>query len=85
MAFKKSWLTWDKFLHFFTSKTANIQSANTPILPPCPAVLSEFEPVSFTQLKDFVSHTKPSTCPLDILPTCLLKEVFDTVGPTILS
>lgn len=66
------------FKHFFTL----LHQYNTQH-PVCPAVLSEFEPVSFTQFKDFVSHTKPSTCALDILPTCLLKEVFDAVGTTI--
>lgn len=77
------------FLHFFTNKIANIQSAisppayDPPAFPPCPAVLSEFEPVSFTQLKDFVLHTKMSTYPFDILPTRLLREVFNTVGSTI--
>ena len=39
--------------------------------------------MSLAHIIDIVTHTKPTSCHLDILPSCLLKEVFDTVGPTI--
>lgn len=68
----------------------NIRSAisppayNAPAFPRYSAVLSKFEPVSLDHIIDIVTHTEPPSCPLDILSPCLLKEVFDTVGPTIL-
>lgn len=45
---------------------------------------------SFTYFANSLLHTlskyemKPSTCPLDILPIQFLKEVFDTVTPSVL-
>ena len=43
-----------------------------------------FEPVSLMFLKEIISHMKSATCSLDVIPTKFLKEVLDTVGPSIL-
>ena len=43
-----------------------------------------FEPVSLPFLKKLISQMKPAMCSLDFIPTKFLKEVIDTVGPSIL-
>lgn len=79
------------FLRFFTSKLDTIQSQISPPaydlsdLSSCSSVLTNFEPFSLSSLTHIISHMKPCTCPLDLIPPRLLKEVLDTVGPCILS
>ena len=51
----------------------------------CPAVLNQFEPISISFLSEVVHHMRPTNCPLDCIPSRLLKDVFDTVGPCMLS
>ena len=77
---------------FFISKVANILSNITPSLPTPPplyhttqASLSSFSPVSLQDLTTLVTSMKSSSSPLDILPTSMLKEVFSSVGPSLLS
>ncbi len=41
--------------------------------------------MSLSELNDLVKHVKPSACPLDVVPTRLLKETMPTVGPFISS
>lgn len=83
--------TCEYFLRFFTSKLDTIQSQISPPaydlsdLSSCSSVLTNFEPFSLSSLTHIISHMKPCTCPLDIIPPRLLKEVLDTVGLTILS
>ncbi len=50
-----------------------------------PAFLSHFETLSLCTLKDTIAKWKPSSSPLDVMPARLLKEVFNSVGPMILS
>lgn len=50
----------------------------------CPAVFDQFEPVSFSSLSEVVHHLRSINCPLDSIPSRLLKEVFNTVGSSIL-
>lgn len=52
--------------------------------PPVPAVFEMFEPVSLSLLSEVVQGMSPTNCPLDIIPTKMLKQVFDTVGPCVL-
>ena len=33
--------------------------------------------MSFSCLTDLVSHMQPTTCPTDLIPSCLLKDVFN--------
>lgn len=82
-------ISYEDFLQFFANKTENIWSAITPqsydssSFPPCSTVLTMFEPVSLCQIVDIVSHSRPTTCSTDTLPTHLLRNVFNTIGPTV--
>lgn len=53
-------VTCNEFLNFFSPPTND-----HAIVLCCP----EFEPVFLVHVKDIVSHTKLTTCPLDIVPT----------------
>ena len=81
----------EQFLHFFIDKVANIRSSISPSHvnhPPPPApttTMNQFKSLSLPCLADIVSHMKPTTCSSDILPSRLLKEAFDSLGPSILS
>ena len=48
-------------------------------------VLDQFEPISIFSLAEVVHHLRPTNCPSDSIPSRLIREVFDTVGPCILS
>lgn len=81
----------EKFCAFFTEIFLNIRSqctGSSPVLDTgCsfdPVGLCHFEPVSLSELTQVVQSLKPSDCPLDSLPTKLLKSVFDVIGPFIL-
>ena len=44
-----------------------------------------FQPITLPSLIEMVSSMTSATCPLDIIPTAFLKDVFDVAGPSILS
>lgn len=76
---------------FFIDK---VSLARTQISPPtfdpsapptCSPAFHQFEPISLSQLEEVVSHLKPSGSPHDAIPPRLLKEVFSTIGPIVLS
>lgn len=46
---------------------------------------SSFDPVSLLFLSDILAHMKPATCSRDFIPTRFLKEVFNIVGPSVLT
>ena len=46
--------------------------------------MDTFEPVTLLFVQDIVKHLKPSGSPADIVPSRLFKEVFQTVGPSLL-
>ncbi|XP_010765722.1 RNA-directed DNA polymerase from mobile element jockey-like, partial [Notothenia coriiceps] len=50
----------------------------------CPAVLDHFEPVSLSSLSDIVKHLRPTNCSSDSIPSRLLRDVFESVGASIL-
>lgn len=82
----------DRFLRFFAEKISVLRSLLTSssdldphIVSMCPAVLDHFEPISLAALQEVVHHLRPTNCPSDNIPSRLLKEVFDTVGTSILS
>uniref|UniRef100_A0A3Q3ET90 Reverse transcriptase domain-containing protein n=1 Tax=Labrus bergylta TaxID=56723 RepID=A0A3Q3ET90_9LABR len=81
----------EKFLIYFTNKVKDIRQQ---IIPPdrildtsreLNSYFSSFEPVPLTFLAEILTHMKSATCSLDFIPTTFLKEVFNTVGPSILS
>ena len=51
---------------------------HSPLAPS--VVLDKFEPVSLLHLAEAVQNLLNSYCPLDIVPTKVLKEVFTPVG-----
>ena len=83
----------DQFMDFFISKItkikATLQNSTSnrdylPTLPVCPVSvkLSEFELVSTETVAKLVRSSKSKTCPLDPLPTNLVKECIDVLAPT---
>ena len=81
----------ENFKNFFIEKVNDLRSAHTFIAPdpsssPVPAAsLSQFQPISLTSLTDVVSHLRSTNCPSDCVPSRLLKEVFDSIGTTVLT
>lgn len=55
----------------------------TPLAPP--AVFEMFQPVSLSLLSEVVLGLRPTDCPLDIIPSKILKQTFNTVGPSLLT
>ena len=49
-----------------------------------PAQSAVFEIISLSSLTKVVSGLKPTNCPLDIIPAKFLKEVFSSVGSSLL-
>ncbi len=55
---------------------------------PCvsrPVTLENCSPITIEYLTKVVSSMKSSSCPLDVVPTVLFKNVIDTIGPCMLS
>uniref|UniRef100_A0A8C5GQG5 Reverse transcriptase domain-containing protein n=1 Tax=Gouania willdenowi TaxID=441366 RepID=A0A8C5GQG5_GOUWI len=75
------------FLNFFVNKVEDIRaSITTPLVSLCTSVApvstwSSFSPVSLQDIQDLVRKMKPTSSPVDIIPTSLLLNVFDEVGP----
>lgn len=79
----------ENFLTFFIIKINDrvliTPPAHGPSVPPVwLTVLNQFNPVSLSHLHDIIIHLKPTYCPLDIVPARLIKETFNTIGPTVL-
>uniref|UniRef100_A0A3B3BU57 Reverse transcriptase domain-containing protein n=1 Tax=Oryzias melastigma TaxID=30732 RepID=A0A3B3BU57_ORYME len=84
----------ETFLSFFIEKVRSVRnsmrltaasaSVSSPS-PPRPVILDTFSPVSLPELVRLVGTMKSSSCSLDLLPTPLLKDVFQSIGPCVLS
>ena len=80
----------ENFLQIFIDKIASLRALVSPpaidpsVLVPCAAKMDTFEPVTLLFVQDIVKHLKPSGSPADIVPSRLFKEVFQTVGPSLL-
>ena len=77
------------FQTFFIGKITALRSAHPltaldPISPPLTTTFGQFEPISIALLRDIITHLRPTSCPSDCIPSHLLKEVFDSVGTSIL-
>ncbi len=57
-------------------------SADSFVFTVCPAVFDQFELAS---LREIIGKMKPSSCSLDIIPSQILKQTFETIGPKIKS
>jgi len=82
----------ESFLNHFVSKVNDIRKSITVPsqtisvnIKPLLNVLTEFIPLSFSALSSLLSEMKTTTCCLDVIPTKFLKDVFNVVGPTILT
>ena len=81
----------EELLKIFISKVEDIRLNIFPsthditVSLVCSSTLDSLQSISLPSLIKFVSSMKPAVSPLDIVPTSLLKEVFDTAGPSILS
>lgn len=70
---------------------SNIRTATHHVVPDpsivslCTAVFEDFVPVSITDLSKTVQGLRYSVCSLDSLPAKLFKDVFETIGPFVLS
>jgi hypothetical protein len=83
----------DVFIDFFTKKVADIraeldQSALHSVNPshvdvPPACSLASFQPISENDLREIILKSKPTTCPLDPLPTPLLVENLDVLLPAL--
>ncbi|XP_044033242.1 uncharacterized protein LOC122866993 isoform X2 [Siniperca chuatsi] len=49
------------------------------------SILDCFTPISLQDLVDLVGSMKPSSSPVDILPTSMLKNVLGSIGPCLMS
>lgn len=77
---------------YFVDKVASVKQSiknmsNTFDLcsSPVRSMFNVFEPVSLPLLSDVVQGLRLTNCPLDIIPSKMLKQVFNTVGPCLLS
>ncbi len=81
----------EKFLHFFINKIeavrANIVLPSTflSIFTECSAVFNQFELVFLASLREIIVKMKSSICGMAIVPPCLLKDSFETIGPKFLA
>lgn len=61
-------------------------SADDPsVSVPCPVVINKFKPVTSFSLQEIDDHLKPFGSLNDAVPSYLFREVFPTVGPSVLA
>uniref|UniRef100_A0A3Q3FPG6 Reverse transcriptase domain-containing protein n=2 Tax=Labrus bergylta TaxID=56723 RepID=A0A3Q3FPG6_9LABR len=78
-------------MSFFTAKVDKIYQQLTPnisslpvFLPPLSHSLSSFKLPSVAEISDLIQKSKPSTCPLDPLPTVLVKACLPPLSSLIM-
>uniref|UniRef100_A0A669B0J7 Reverse transcriptase domain-containing protein n=1 Tax=Oreochromis niloticus TaxID=8128 RepID=A0A669B0J7_ORENI len=80
----------EKFLTHFTGRILSLRVSHPPVMSQAPALrcstnLNQFNPVSLPTLKGIVDHLKNSNAAHDILPSRIIKDGFNIIGPCILS
>jgi len=60
-----------------------VVSDTQPHFPIDITTFDQFQAVSYTELWDIVKHMKLSTTPYDPIPSQIIKDAFDAVGPSI--
>lgn len=78
----------EKFLNYFLDKITALRSSYLPIVDTSStsepsSVLEQFEPVSFLTLKEIIGQTKNSNSRHDLLPSRIIKNALNTIGPCI--
>jgi len=81
-------LTATDFSNFFRSKVANIRaataSANPPVINPRPSTsFSQFQPATVEEITHLINTMPAKSCPLDPIPTSLLKRLAPHIAPVI--
>ena len=79
------------FLEFFTDKIERIRASFTAptspdpfSFPPTPPTkLLNFLPATLSEVRQLIFSSSNKQCPLDPLPTFLIKQCFDELGPII--
>ena len=83
----------NSFLQFFSDKIDRICSkfslsdSPDPFLFPIisPPNLSNFNPTTFSEIRNLIFSSQNKQCELDSIPTFFLKLCFDELGPTIIN
>ena len=83
----------NSFLQFFSDKIERIRSKFSPSDSPDPFLfpiipppnLSNFNPTTFSEIRNLIFSSQSKQCELDSIPTFLLKLCFDELGPTIIN
>ena len=78
---------------FFSDKIERIRSKFSPSDSPDPFIfpiipppnLSNFNPTTFSEIRNLIFSSQNKQCELDSIPTFLLKLCFDELGPTIIN
>lgn len=84
-----SMLTPDMFASYFTDKVTTISSQfSEPVLlsslpPASEASLSSFSPLNESEVTRLLLDSKPTTCPLDPIPSHLLQAIEPTITPAV--
>ena len=81
----------NSFLEFFTDKIDRIRTKFTLSTTPdpfelpktLPPKLFDFLPVTLSEIYELISTSSNKQCKLDSMPTSLLKQCFDELGPII--
>ncbi len=79
------------FSRFFCDKITTLRSQLQPLANVSPAfccssaIWSAFDPVSLQSLKEIIDNLKPSFCSHNVLFPRILKQIFDSVGPSLVS
>lgn len=75
--------TCEDFLNFFVRKIELIRADFRAALTPSSRIFDGFDLVSLPALAGIVKHMKLSSIPLDPIPPRFLKDLFETMGPSI--
>lgn len=86
-------LNCEDFLHFFNDKIAGIHTTipkvqvdpSFDLAVPCSTEWSEFHLMNLPVLADIVVHLKPSSSKGDVMSPHFFKQIFASVGTTVLN
>lgn len=78
------------FLHFFVNKIRDVRINISPSLSQISACdlspahcWSTFTPVTLHDITSLLHSLNPSSCPMDVVPTVIFVQAFDSIGPCI--
>uniref|UniRef100_A0AAQ6IB00 Reverse transcriptase domain-containing protein n=1 Tax=Anabas testudineus TaxID=64144 RepID=A0AAQ6IB00_ANATE len=82
----------EKFLSYFNDKIESIRASvipnSSPVIVSHPfreCTLSQFPPMTLFELLQTVSKMKPSSSPVDVIPTKFLISIIDSLAPSLLN